>query len=80
LRYFLIAERCRVVQTPGFQVQTDFLPTHRSAASGPIGAWGEGIQFSNFLGFAPQAGTIRASGTKTRNFKTTTTQKVALSN
>jgi hypothetical protein len=34
-----------------------------------MGARGEGVQFSSYLGFAPQAVTIRASGTKTRNFK-----------
>jgi hypothetical protein len=57
------------VQTPEFRVQTDFLPTHRSAASRPIGAWGDGVLFSHYLGFAPQTVTIRASGTQMRSLQ-----------
>jgi hypothetical protein len=52
-----------------FEFKWSFSPTHQSAAKRPIGAWGKGVRFSNYLGFAPQAVTIRASGTKKRNFK-----------
>ena len=55
---------------PRISKSNGFFPTRRSAAKRPIAAWGKGIQFSNFLGFAPQAVTIRASGTKTRNLET----------
>ncbi len=56
-------------QPQDFESKWILSPSHRSAASRPIGVRGKCVQFSNDLGFAPQAIAYRASGTKERNKK-----------
>ncbi len=56
-------------QPQDFELKWILCPSHQSAAKRPIGVRGKGVQFSNDLGFAPQAIAYRASGTKERNFK-----------
>ncbi len=56
-------------QPQGFKFKWILSPSHRSAASRPIGVRGKGVQFLNDLGFAPQAIAYRASSTQERNFK-----------
>ncbi len=56
-------------QPRDFEFKWILSPSYRSAASRPIGMRGKGVQFSNGLGFAPQAIAYRASSTKERNFK-----------
>ncbi len=53
-------------QPQDFEFKWILSPSHRSAASRPIGVRGKGVQFLNDLGFAPQAIAYRASGTKKR--------------